>query len=859
MLQPRSLKLGTLCTAAGLAAGVAVGAEPLLPPVMPCAEHECTPQRLATGIESALFASLPVEERAAIAAGLAAREAAQLEAADADIAYPVTDENYAKVVHVISREKFEEIRPAHRRVLVSLAERAERRDTPVAACFAPGTDPELAMAISDLLYTQVQRFQQTGRWNSTALSGGGLGQGDPTIITYGYVADGTFVPDAVGIGSSGPSQLFAWLNGIYGSPATWQPIFDQVFDRWEELSGNTYIYEPNDDGANLNGPAGVAGVRADCRIAAIGIDGNSGILAYNNFPQDGDMVLDAFDSFYNNTGSQSLRLRNIIAHEHGHGKGMLHVCPANQTKLMEPFISTAYDGPQLDDRLNAQRHYGDPLENNNTPGTATPLGTLSIIPDSLTELSIDDNGDLDYFEFQLDDASEVTVNLTPTGASYTQGPQTQQCNGGSNYNSLTIMDLGVQVIDSNGINVLASADVNPAGQAESISVVIENAGTYFIRVDGDNTNSIQAYNLVAFAQELPFLPVGLSLVGSIPASVDPGDTFNVTINVNPRDEVIAPGSELLFFRNDGGSFSSSPLSDAGGGNYTASVPSSLCGENPEFYFQVTGDLSGAVTLPEDGATAPYSTVVGDLTVAFADDFEANMGWAVSGPVSGQNSGEWERGVPAGDGSRGDAPNDFDGSGQCYLTGNGGPGSNTDVDGGQTILTSPAFDVAGNPEATISYARWYSNDSGAAPNADVFTVDISNNNGASWTNLETVGPSGAGTGGGWFQVEHRIADFVAPSSQVRVRFIAEDAGSGSVIEAAVDAIEAQGLTCEDPVDPMCNDADLAEPFGVLNFDDVIAFLSAFGSMEAPADLAVPLGVWNFDDVIAFLSLFGAGCP
>ncbi len=58
---------------------------------------------------------------------------------------------------------------------------------------------------------------------------------------------------------------------------------------------------------------------------------------------------------------------------------------------------------------------------------------------------------------------------------------------------------------------------------------------------------------------------------------------------------------------------------------------------------------------------------------------------------------------------------------------------------------------------------------------------------------------------------------------------------------------------------CNDADLAEPFGTLDFSDVIAFLTAFGSMDSAADLAAPFGVYDFSDVIAFLGAFGAGCP
>jgi len=47
-------------------------------------------------------------------------------------------------------------------------------------------------------------------------------------------------------------------------------------------------------------------------------------------------------------------------------------------------------------------------------------------------------------------------------------------------------------------------------------------------------------------------------------------------------------------------------------------------------------------------------------------------------------------------------------------------------------------------------------------------------------------------------------------------------------------------------------------GVLNFFDVSAFLSAFGSMDLAADFTGD-GMLNFFDVSAFLSAFGAGCP
>ncbi|MEZ6243031.1 MAG: GC-type dockerin domain-anchored protein [Phycisphaerales bacterium] len=63
----------------------------------------------------------------------------------------------------------------------------------------------------------------------------------------------------------------------------------------------------------------------------------------------------------------------------------------------------------------------------------------------------------------------------------------------------------------------------------------------------------------------------------------------------------------------------------------------------------------------------------------------------------------------------------------------------------------------------------------------------------------------------------------------------------------------------PAAAACNVADLAPPRGVLDFNDVLAFLSAFGDGDAGADLAPPIGVLDFSDVLVFLQAFGTGCP
>lgn len=61
-----------------------------------------------------------------------------------------------------------------------------------------------------------------------------------------------------------------------------------------------------------------------------------------------------------------------------------------------------------------------------------------------------------------------------------------------------------------------------------------------------------------------------------------------------------------------------------------------------------------------------------------------------------------------------------------------------------------------------------------------------------------------------------------------------------------------------ITPPCSEADLAGPFGQLDFFDVSAFLSAYNAQDPAVDFSGD-GVFNFFDVSAFLALFSSGCP
>jgi hypothetical protein len=691
----------------------------------------------------------------------------------------------------------------HRQMLAHIAERRAAGLPSPATCFTPGTRDDVVAAFNDALGLTGLREQLTSRWSSTATNGGGLVQGQPTTLTYSFAPDGTFVPNLIGV--TGNNNLHAFMNGIYGNEATWKAIFAQVFDRWSEVTGLTYVLEPNDDGVQLNGSPGVLGVRGDLRIAGIFIDGNSGVLAYNNFPQDGDMVLDTGDSFYTNTTGNSLRLRNVVSHEHGHGMGLLHVCPVNNTKLMEPFINLGWDGPQHDDLRGSHRHYGDPNEPDNSAATASDLGTL-VVDAPLTvgglpapavgfgsNLSMDADGEQDFFRFTVTAPVELTATVTPVGLTYDNSPQAcggqpGSCCSGNNLNSLAIADLNVQVLDQNGSSVLATGASAGAGNPESVSGVILSApGDYFVRVyEGNSFSQTQLYTLTLEVNDPPFLSLSLFLPSGAPSTLAPGGPVNFDVQINPGEEVLVPGSPTLHYRYAGGAFSTAPLALVGGNLYFATLPAAECSDTPEFYVSAVGDVSGQVTQPAAGAAGPFTaTVTTGLAVAFEDDFETDKGWTVSGDAA---DGHWQRGIPV-NLNRGDPPSDHDGSGRCLLTDNDPLNSNSDVDNGVTIATSPVFDMSNG--GAISYAYWLNDVPNGLLNGDSLDVEIATNaGGTNWTLLRSYTTAL----NSWRTDVIEVGVEVAASATMRLRFTATDLGTQNVVEAAIDAIVASSLEC-----------------------------------------------------------------
>jgi hypothetical protein len=372
---------------------------------------------------------------------------------------------------------------------------------PAAACYAPDTDPEI-IAQTEAWLGRVwgNRYYTGSTWNNVSAN-------TPVNITWSLVPNGVSIGSGVGEAVAN-NELFTRMDALFssqGGRATWIAKITAAFDRWAALTGVSYTRVTSggndwDDGAAWGSDA--SATRGMVRIAMKNIDGGNGILAYNQFPGaggGGDMVLDRSEQ-WNDTLSDYRWLRNIVGHEHCHGLGLFHVCPIANSKLMEPFATLSFDGPQQDDMRGIQYLYGDYFEPNNSLATSTNLGALNNgstinvgnVPlpniNNSSTLSIANTFDSDWFKFSLASNRVVSITLNPIGSTYDSSQQNGSlqgnCSSGNNINALAAGNLTLQLWSETGPTQLVSVNNTAAGLSETISqYLLSPSGNYYVKVN----------------------------------------------------------------------------------------------------------------------------------------------------------------------------------------------------------------------------------------------------------------------------------------------------------------------------------------------------------------------------------------
>jgi len=356
---------------------------------------------------------------------------------------------------------------------------------------------------------------------------------------------------------------------------------------------------------------------------------------------------------------------------------------------------------------------------------------------------------------------------------------------------------------------IGSFDTYPEGDGRKLNALAYN---YPFFASGTIVGSDVEKGLFLWREGPPGL--AFAFEGGVPELVDPaGETLVFTVS-EATPGTLEAGSVRLRV-STGGAFTDVPASPLGGDRWAAALPPLPCGTALAFALAAR-DTSGVTWT--DPPAAPTQVHLAHAALArrrlFLDTLESGPGgWQAGAPGDTATTGQWTLVNPVGTDAQPEDDATPDGV-FCFVTGQATPGAplnENDVDGGITTLLSPVLDASLSPDPFVAYWRWYSGFQTLAAIDDPFVVELSNDAGATWVELERLEPAGQDSLGGWIRHEARIGDFLPPTATMRLRFTAQDLGAGSTVEAAIDDLELLDYPCT-PVTVASIDPPTGPPHG-----------------------------------------------
>jgi len=327
---------------------------------------------------------------------------------------------------------------------------------------------------------------------------------------------------------------------------------------------------------------------------------------------------------------------------------------------------------------------------------------------------------------------------------------------------------------------------------------------------------------------------------------------------------IDKASMFLFYSIDKGrNYTKIQVQQIDSTTFKAVIPKVPTGSIVSYYISASLDIDSTGSLLSPSPLSPYTFVVGFKQVYF-DDCENDRGWSLSAPMDNAKSGLWVRDMPHGtyNTANDSIPNfiqqDTDHTQKgtmCYITGNLNSRDieADDVDSGATTLTTNTISLTEATSPLIRYWYYYSNDQGNNPGIPVWETQISNDDGVTWKDIQRTNLSSNGgslKGPQWSAILFRVSDYVTPTPEMKLRFIASD-NVGAVVEAGVDDIEVLSAPAEAAVE---RTPDVAN-FGINSIfpnpasQDAAAITISFSLTESAFATLVVKNV--FGDVVARL--------